>query len=72
MQKSDGIVECFANKDPITNATLETILFHYGCCFIGTLRIVVGYTLFFFFGAFSYVLFESMRQLKVVESPTTN
>jgi hypothetical protein len=49
MQRSDGIVGCLVNKDPITNATLETILFHYGCCLIGTSSIVVGYTLSFYF-----------------------
>jgi len=51
MWKLSGVVRCSVDKSPITNATLETILFHYGWCPIRILNIVVGYTLsFFIFG----------------------
>jgi hypothetical protein len=45
MWKFGGVVRCLANKSRIANATLETILFHYGWCPTRILNIVVGYTL---------------------------
>jgi hypothetical protein len=58
MRKIGGVVRCLVDKSPITNATLEPILFHCGWCPTRILNIVVGYTLSFF------ILGNSINQLK--------
>jgi len=49
MWRFSGVVECHVGKASLTYTTLETIMFHCGCCPTRTSSIVVGCTLLFYF-----------------------
>jgi hypothetical protein len=49
MWRLGGVVECHVGKASFAYAKLETIMFHCGWCPIGTLSIMLGCTLIFYF-----------------------
>jgi hypothetical protein len=49
MWRFSEVVECHVGKSSLAYATLETIMFHYGWCPIGTSSIAVTCTLIFYF-----------------------